>query len=79
MDGDSNDKQITGKTKRVRKTRKQDDALSNDSNVPQPPGVRCAFCYDSICNWLLLDYGYYFIWPVSIFLWIIFLFKTLIQ
>jgi hypothetical protein len=74
MDSDSNDRKDRKKNNGTSQIRKQNDVISDDSNVSESFRVRHSVCYDAIINWIINDYGYYFLLPISILFWIIFVF-----
>jgi hypothetical protein len=74
MDSDSNDSKDRKKNNGTSPIRKQNDVISDDSNVSESSGFRHSICYDTIINWIITDYGYYFLLPISTIFWIIFVF-----
>lgn len=54
------------------------DGLSYLSDVLQPSWVRCPICVDDEGDRVILDYGRYFLCPVSIILWAVLLVITLL-
>jgi len=49
------------------------NCVPNDGNVFQSIWVRCPFCSNNEMDKFILDYGRYFLLPVGIFLWSLFL------
>lgn len=65
MDGDS---------KRQNKNKKKIGyGMSNHGNILQSPWIRCNVRNDNELDRVLLDYGFNFLFPFGLFLWIIFL------
>jgi len=53
---------------------KYSDSMSDDSDIPEPLGIRCFIQNGSKLDRWLLVYHSYFLPCISIILWIIFLF-----
>lgn len=51
--------------------KKDPDPLPTFRHVFQPTWFRCPICPDHEMDRVLLDYGYNFLLPISIFFWII--------
>lgn len=52
---------------------KHGNLASHDRNFFQPARVRCTFCPCDEVDRFLLDYGCYFLLPISVVFWIVFL------
>ena len=60
-------------SEKYQKIRKPRNSMPNGGNVLQPTWVRCSFRPCDEAHRFLLSYGLYFLLPISVILWALFL------
>lgn len=67
-------KQINMDNDEGSKQKKTSNTIVDDGDSVSTVRVRCGFCYDSKLDQQLLDYNIYFLLPIGIIFWCLFLF-----